>query len=961
MKIRLLPPAADLIDTIASAILDEAPDFSSLIIVFPEKRPGYYVRKALAQKLGHGLLPPACFSLDDFIDFIYSEKLFRPDKKILPLEAVGLLFEIHQKSPVPLGGQAFLSFDQFFSLGLKLYQDLEELKHGQVSPEALRQADALIQLHLPPETSARLQTLSFFYENFYKEIEERGFSTPASRLNYILQNFSDQLFKEKRIILAGFFSLTRSEAELIRKVLSLDRAELYVLAGRGLEHFEKILGLSFKKDVLPPDSDQTEIKAELKFYLAPDVHGEIFALNREIEEKIKKPEELHERQVIVLPAAETLFPLFHQTLSSLPADAFNISLGYPLTRTPLYSFFDCLFDLIQTRDEENRFYLPSYLRFVLHPYTKNIYFPVFPRRSDFTRILFHLVEETLSRQRGSLFWSLEEIERNPELEKALIQYVAGNKEAPEEKVFLQHLHQIHLKTIYPFLELENLGSFARKLLELAEFMAQESTASLHAFFEPYFQAFLNLFEALEKSIIKSYRFEHLASYFNFFRKVMAEATVPFPGTPLRGLQILGFWETRCLPLEEVYLLDMNEGVIPASSRVDSLLPYAVRKAFGLPTYEELERRVEYYFDIVIRRARKVCLYFIENSEKEKSRLVERLLWERQKKERQPDPSSLIASVRYHMALSMPSPRPVAKSPALLAALRTFCFSVSALDNYLQCPLKFYYGSLLKLEEKEELAEPVEKKEIGTIVHSILENYFQPWKNRELRPEWLTEDALRKTMEREFMRAFGPSLSGSSFLLRQQIENHLLDFLRHYQLPLAREYAEQKRPYHLIDLERLVESEMKLDGEIFKVRIKIDRVERRDKDIFIIDYKTSAQEKNYEIRWSQLDPASRETWPEAISSLQLPFYTLVWAEKNQQKPEEIKAILLLLGKNRISRKEIEYWPFDEDPGRRREQFDLIFQVIKGLLLEIINPEIPFSSDLAREGSCRYCPYTALCGQ
>jgi len=492
-------------------------------------------------------------------------------------------------------------------------------------------------------------------------------------------------------------------------------------------------------------------------------------------------------------------------------------------------------------------------------------------------------------------------------------------------------------------------------------MAHESTASLHAFFEPYFQAFLNLFEAIEKSIIKSYRFEHLASYFNFFRKVMAEATVPFPGTPLRGLQVLGFWETRCLPLEEVYLLDMNEEVIPASSRIDSLLPYAVRKAFGLPTYEEHERRVEYYFDILIRRARKVCLYFIENSEKEKSRLVERLLWERQKKEKQPDPSSLISSVRYHVALSSPSPRPVTKSEALLTFLRDFRFSVSALDNYLQCPLKFYYGSLLKLEEKEELAEPVEKKEIGTIVHSILENYFQPWKNRELRPEWLTEDALRKTMEREFIRVFGPSLSGSSFLIRQQIENHLLDFLRHYQLPLAREYAEQKRPYHLIDLERQVDGEMRLDGHIFKVRIKIDRVERRDKDIFIIDYKTSAQEKNYEIRWSKLDPALRETWPQAISSLQLPFYTFVWAAENQQKPEEIKAILLLLGKNRISRKQIEYWPFDEDPDRRREQLDLILQVIKGLLFEIINPEIPFSSELAREGSCRYCPYTALCGQ
>ncbi|MCX7974391.1 MAG: PD-(D/E)XK nuclease family protein [Candidatus Aminicenantes bacterium] len=961
MKIKLLEPEIDVIEVVALEILPSAPDFSSIMVVFPEKRPSYYLRKFLAQKLGRAFLPPACFSIDDFIDFIYGEKLLRQDKKLIPLEAIGLLYEIHQKSPSPFGGSFFLNFDQFFSLGLHLYKDLEELKQAQVKPEDLRQADSLIQLNLPGETALRLQKLSYFYENFYREIDLRGFSTPASRLNFILENFSDHLFLEEKIILIGFFSLTKSEAALIKKLLKLPQTELYVIAAKGLEYFEKLLDLSLRKEGLSFKWENREIRTELKFCMAPDTHGQIFALNREIKDKLENPTSFNEKQVIVLPAAETLFPLYHQTLSSLPEASFNISLGYPLSRTPLYSFFDCLFNLIQSADEEKRFYLPEYLRFVLHPYTKNIYFPVFPRRSDLTRILFHLLEQILSREPGSLFWTLEEIEKNPELIRAVAQYVDHDPDAPEPEVFLTHLKNIHQKTISPFLKIENLGHFARKSRELTTYIAEESTASYHAFFEPYFQVFTNLLENLERSTLASFRFDYLTSYFNFFRKIVAETTVPFPGTPLQGLQVLGFWETRCLPFEEVYLLDINEEVLPASKRIDSILPYAVRKAFGLPTYEELEKRVEYYLDILIRKAKKVYFYFIENREKGKSRLVERLIWEKQKREKQPDSLALINSVRYQVALHSSRPKPVSKSQAILAALNQFVFSASALDTYLQCPLKFYYGFVLKLEEREELVEPIEKKTIGTLVHRILEEFFKPLRNRQLYPNFLREELLKEIIVREAAATFGQNLTGSAWLIRHQIENHLIDFLRNYQLPIIKEHAEERKPYLVLGLEQKVEEEMEIDGLLFKASIKVDRVEKRDNQIFIIDYKTTSQEKNYRINWDKLDLSARMSWPEAINSLQLPFYIFVWSKYSRYPVEEIRAILLLLGKNRLDRKNVEFWPFDEDLKTRYEQLQIIKGVIKELILEIINPAIPFSSDYAREGSCDYCPYTSLCGQ
>jgi ATP-dependent helicase/nuclease subunit B len=69
---------------------------------------------------------------------------------------------------------------------------------------------------------------------------------------------------------------------------------------------------------------------------------------------------------------ETLFPLYHHCLSLFDSENFNISLGYPLHRTPVYAFLNNLMEMILSMDGE-QVYVPDYLAFVLHPYTKNNY------------------------------------------------------------------------------------------------------------------------------------------------------------------------------------------------------------------------------------------------------------------------------------------------------------------------------------------------------------------------------------------------------------------------------------------------------------------------------------------------------------------------------------------------------------------------------------------------------------
>lgn len=1000
MKVIVVPSQKSLIDLLADRLVHASQPLPESWVVFPEKRPGHYLIKALAQRLKKSFLPPKTDSFDGFVDRLYTENLGLEAPLLTLIDAVSILYELHRTHPehqLPAQveeqghnfprssqNQFYTSLDQFFSLGIKLYQDLEELKLGMVSRDKFLMIDSLVAEKIPVQTRNRFQKLSFFFEQFYSWLEREKFSTRASRLETVLKRIElEQIDDFNQLILAGFFVMSRAEATLLKKFLTSEKTSLYLIDSPGLEEIVRQLELS-PRDLERIESP-AEIQTEMKFHHSPDSHGQLFLLRNLMAEKITNLSLLNERQVIVLPAAETLIPLEQQALSEIPQEFYNLSLGYPLTRTPVFSFFDNLFNLLQGADEDDRFYIPDYLNFVLHPYTKNIYFPGQPRRAEFTRILFHLLQTVLTEKKGKLFWGLKEIEAEPELNRRLARYAAENPEAPEASDFLRHLTLIHQTTIQPFLSLENIRDFADKLSSLLEFLKADSTASLHIFFQPYTEAIFGCLESLKNSFSRGLSFVHISSYFNLFRRLLAEARVPFPGTPLHGLQVLGFWETRCLSFDEVYLLDMNEEVIPGTGRGDTLLPYDLRKALSLQTHEDREKRMEYYLRALVSGARKVHFFFIENSQTEKSRYLEKLIWEKQKEDQQPDSSKYFDKLSYRMDLTSPEPPDIPKTGKIIEFLKNLEFSASRLDAYLTCPLKFYYSVILRLEEKEAISEGLEQSQIGTLVHEILRSYFKPYLGKEL-PARMDLATLTDQIESIFGARFSQPLSGNFYLMKEQIKSHLEDFILDYQLPLAKKLGQTG--LKLLALEKKVSCDYQIEGVSFSLSGRLDRIEKRNSYLCLLDYKTSANEKYHQIDFKKLDLEKRLTWPEAIGSLQLPFYQLLLALEANIPAEDIYAAVLLLGKNRIDEK-IEYSPLipkksrsqptrsseldqpelmvfpfnqtEEDLELRKENFRLIKEVIERLLLEIISPEIPFSASLSRKDSCSHCPYSDFCSQ
>jgi ATP-dependent helicase/nuclease subunit B len=938
MNVLFISLSENLVEKVAEHLVGIERDYSSSLVVFPGKRPSHFLRKVLADKEKSSFIPPVILSIDELIEHVYDESLGLGGRKLEAIDAISILYGIHAASPDHLGKENFLTPDTFFPVGVKLYNDLEELFIEGIPSKKVREIDSIAGENIPEPTAKRLQSLSYFYETLYNRIEEGHFSTRSSRYRAVSENIERlNLDRFKRVILAGFFALTESEKKIFRSLLERENTLFILQEGEGMKKKVSDLGITAVKKF---DAAQPEIHC----YKSPDSHGQVLGVSTLLKNRLDKKERFDESTVIVLPSPESLLPLFHQALSLLDPENYNVSLGYPLQRTPLFGFFNNLMEVVSSMDGD-RLYVPHYLEFILHPYTKNIYFQ---GRADITRILFHAMEETLTEKRTQKFLSLSDLENGEAIIHSIEAKVLPVERDISLKMMRQHLKAIHTHTIRKMLSFQDVGDFARKLKEVVEYLYQNSTARLHPFFYPYSESFIAQLDILSRSLMKEIQFQEVGSYFTLFKKYIMTSYTPFPGTPLRGMQVLGFLETRNLKFENVLFLDVNEGIIPDTAREDSLLPFKARQRLGLPTYLDREEIMSYYFNTLISGAKEAHLFYIENGEKEKSRFVERLLWERQKKEGKRDIKGFVKTIQYAVNLRDKNPRPMNKSFEMIKFLAEYSFSATCLNTYLYCPLQFYYEYVLGLREREVVSEEFEKEEIGSFVHFVLSDYFKGRIGSVLTEKELSLKEFDKIFHRHFEEQYGKDPAGEIYLLGNQVKRHLEDFIKNYQVPKIKEFQTK-----ILSLEQRID----VKKNFFKLGARLDRVEKRGERTVIIDYKTSANKNYLVINYNKLDLKNRDSWSEAIGSLQLPFYLITYSTLTGEKPENIDCMFLLLGKTRID-SDMEV-PLFKNENEFKENVANLTKVIFSLLREITNPDQPFEPTIDPKKNCTRCAYGYIC--
>ena len=460
LKVTLLSARENLIVALLPLLKGADKDYSSNLVVFPGKRPAHFLRKALAEKIRAGFIPPAIFSMDEFVNSIYEKRENRGRRQLEPIDAVAVLYELQREAGRTLAHENFMSPDAFFPIGTKIYSDIEELYIECVPPAKLKEVEPLEKEGIPPFSRERLRNLSFFYEEFYRWLTASGYSTRSIRYRAVAEEIVEApLADYQQIFIAGFFAFTRSEKTLFKKLSSWEKVCFIFKDGPGIEGRIHELGMETGK------SHAEEARPEISFYQSPDMHGQIFALSALLERKQKEGIPLNERTVIVLPSSDRLFPLYHQSLSLIRDENWNISMGYPLYRTPVYGFLNSLMEVIASM-EGDRIYTPDYLKFVLHPYTKNI---SFKENAEITRVLFHTLEEELTSSRGRTFLTLSEIEEDPDLFNEIARRVAKEGIDLAERELRDHLKEIHQNTIAQFLSFQGIHDFAAKSIRASRF------------------------------------------------------------------------------------------------------------------------------------------------------------------------------------------------------------------------------------------------------------------------------------------------------------------------------------------------------------------------------------------------------------------------------------------------------------------------------------------------------------
>lgn len=931
----VIPPSESLVAEIVSRFPGDTNDFGAMMVVFPGKRPAHFLRRALAERTGGSFVPPRIFSIDTFIDYLATERLHVRRRTLDNFDAVALLFEIHCSLKSPLGGGHFHTLDRFIPLGLKLYAELEELVMADVDSRRIREAMGAVPL-------GRVHALPDYFDRFYDMIRKKNITTRSLQYRTVAESVERlDLSDQKEIILAGFYAYTQLEQRIVRALLRLDNVTFIAQQGPGLQKQLGTIGINAQPRVV---GGEKHVPA-YRFSVSPDTHGQVFAVTERIQSMLESRKPVDERTVIVLPTADALFPVVHHTLPLLPPDGYNIALGYPLQRTPLFGFLMSLASLASGA-RNGKVAASDYATFILHPYTKNI---LFGHRADVTRMLFHAIESFLAGHQSNMLLSLEMLEGENRLFEEVSQKLAAGGIEANASDLKAHLRSIHDRTIRKLLHLDSVGKFAERSTEVVQYIHKHSTATRHLLFRQYAERFLELFDALSTSLLAPHAFADPAAYTAFLRHAVSAEEVPFPGTPLRGLQVLGLLETRGLSFDTVFLLNATDDVIPGGRSHDLLLPQLLREQLGLETSRDRERLVEYYFNTLLAGAREVHCYYTESGNHEKSRYLEKLLWEEQKKNKNPEASTLVQVVRYNVQLSTSRPEAAQKTADVVEHLRQFEFTATALDTYLACPLRFYYSHILRLMQKDEVVDEVDQREIGTLVHRILKTFFDSLVDRPMTTTDLDPDRLREVADRFFAEVYGSDLVGPAFLVKQQLVRQLEAFLTGYQIPKAS--AES------IVLKEL-EKEYSASVEHYRFTGRIDRVERRGARHVILDYKIGRNDQHARINLSKLDADDRSTWNTAIGSFQLAMYMLLYSHAAKVSPEAIEPAYLFLGRNQIDLS-IEA-PIGAGHNPAADVYRSVRPVMLKLIDEILDPSIDFKPADRLEDACPGCAYRALCG-
>ena len=466
--------------------------------------------------------------------------------------------------------------------------------------------------------------------------------------------------------------------------------------------------------------------------------------------------------------------------------------------------------------------------------------------------------------------------------------------------------------------------------------------------------YITVLNRVNTQIDKSNLSISFSSLYLILKQLVRNVKIPFEGEPLSGLQIMGVLETRSLDFENLIITSLNEDIFPKKQSSDSSIPYALRKAFGLPTYEHQDALQAYYFYRLIASAKRVFLLYDSRADKisdhgEMSRFIYQLCY-RYKQIQLEDEKKL----SYSVATNGDKVVEVKKTKEILDELAKKRFSASALNEYFSCPLKFYFSRVANIDEKEELSEKIENNVFGSIVHYTLELLYNKYKNQEVTAEQIDlmlkdkknlEDCLKKAFSKEYLNKDEIVEPKGRFKL-------VLEIIKKY-VERVLEFDKKKTPFTYIESEKSVNVSFSIGKRAVNFYGKIDRLHKKDGTTHVVDYKTGSSKKMDFKDIDFLFDKDERSKKDLAAVFQTIFYSLLLrlgGEKGEIQPD-IYYIRSLFDES----------VFPEIPCKFSEIEKEFKDNLSKLIEEIFDEKVSFTQANKDSNICKFCSYKIICGR
>lgn len=454
------------------------------------------------------------------------------------------------------------------------------------------------------------------------------------------------------------------------------------------------------------------------------------------------------------------------------------------------------------------------------------------------------------------------------------------------------------------------------------------------------------------------------TFFTLLQKLVNGVSVPFSGEPLRGIQVMGMLETRALDFRNVIMLSANEGILPAKASSNSFVPMSLRRAFKMPTQQHKDAVFAYHFYRLMSRAENVTLIYDSRTEGtqtgEESRYVKQMRYLLKRNDLEP------RTISHEISIPQVTPCIINKTPEVISELQAFinnerkCISASALKNYIQCPLKFYFANVRGLKSEDETDDVVDNLSFGTIMHAVLQEIY-----KNVCGKCVQSDVLKPYIDNPvknihplvcaaMMRKMNvPSVDGYNIIVSRVITNFVRQVLIH---------DSAITPFTYIASERSSFRRYYLDGEHYVTfNYIIDRIDEKDDVVRIVDYKSGKSKSQSSSKQSFKSVEDLFTPKGSLEAMQVMLYSkFLSSEQNPVSKSSVYAPhLYFVSDFRRDKRaltsvdcggtSVVYSRFDEEFTKH----------LDALLHEIFLSDKPFTQCDANSSACNYCDFLDIC--